>query len=195
MNAQLRPIDVSPQVVPMTVVALRLLDENGFFDGDCNKHELIDGVLVMTPPPGTTHYYVEGRASRALSRALMAIGLFETFFAQSGGAFRVGELTLLGPDLMIVPVPLEPTEVTAETIITLVEVSWSTRTNDLGPKAKIYAAAGIADYWVLDAVAKAVIVHRDPVEGIYTSVKTHKAPDMVTCLKLPQLSVAVSDLF
>lgn len=58
MNAQLRPIDTVPQVVPMTVTALRLLDDNGFFEGDFNKHELIDGVLVRTPPPGTGHSFV-----------------------------------------------------------------------------------------------------------------------------------------
>lgn len=125
----------------------------------------------------------------------MVSGLFETFFVQTGGSFQTGEQTLLGPDLMIVAIPNEPTMATAETIITMIEIAWSSRANDLGPKARLYAAAGIADYWMLDAVAKSVIVHRDPVEGIYTSVQTLKAPEMLTCLKLPQINIAISDLF
>jgi hypothetical protein len=34
MNAVMRPLEIVPEVVPMTVDALRLLDEQGFFDND-----------------------------------------------------------------------------------------------------------------------------------------------------------------
>jgi Uma2 family endonuclease len=195
MNAQVRPAEVMPQVVPMTVAALRLLDENGFFDGDANKYELIDGVLVMTPPPGTGHNYVELRASRIFNRTLMSQGLFDAYCVQTGGAFQIGEQTLLGPDMMVIPVPLEPTCVTADIVVVMIEISWSSRANDLGPKSKIYATANIADYWVLDVAARSVIVHRDPVDGVYTSVKTVMAPSSISCLKLPELTVDVADLF
>ena len=195
MNAQRSLQDLSPQVVPMTATAVRMLDENGFFGYDDNRHELVNGVLLMTSPPGTGHFYVEGRANRALNRALMTSGLFETHFVQTGGAFRIDDHTLLGPDMMIVPVPSIPGEVTSESIIALIEISGSSRTNDLGPKAKIYAHAGIADYWVLDVAAKSVIVHRNPVDGAYTSVQSFKAPSSLTCALLPDLTVQIMDLF
>jgi Uma2 family endonuclease len=195
MNALLRPIDVLPQVVPMTVTACRLLDENGFFDGDTRRYELIDGVLMMAPMPSSGHYFVELRANQALMRAILGSIFADTHSVQTGGSLRMDELTLLGPDLMIIPVPLEPKETTADDIVTLIEIAWSSRANDLGPKARLYATAGIADYWVLDVPAKAVIVHRDPEDGIYTSVQTLTAPATVSCLKLPDIAVAVADLF
>ena len=195
MNAQRHLQDLSPQVVPMTAAAVRMLDDSGFFRDDDNRHELIDGVLLMTPPPGTGHFYVEGRANRALNRALMTSGLFESHYVQTGGALRIDELTLLGPDMMIVPVPSMPGDVTSQSIIALIEISGSSRTNDLGPKAKIYAHAGIADYWVLDVAAKSVIVHRNPVDGAYTSVQSFKAPSSLSCALLPDLTVQIMDLF
>jgi Uma2 family endonuclease len=193
MNAQLRPVEIEPQVVPMTVEALRLLDDNGFFDGDCNKYELIDGVLVMTPPPGTGHFTSERRANMSLVKALLASSAAQSYAVQPGGALRIGDLTLLGPDLMIV---LDKEgEIAAPDIALLAEISWSSRANDLGPKSHLYAKVGIADYWVLDVAAKSVIVHRDPVDGVYTSVQTFKAPAKIACLMVPDLSVGVADLF
>jgi Uma2 family endonuclease len=193
MNAQLRPVEIEPQVVPMTVEALRLLDDNGFFDGDCNKYELIDGVLVMTPPPGTGHYTSERRSTMAFVKAVLSSTVAKTHAVQTGGALRIGDLTLLGPDLMIVA-DIDGT-IEAEHIAVLLEIAYSSRANDLGPKSKLYAGVGIADYWVLDVAAKAVIVHRDPVEGVYTSVQAFKGKDSVASLLVPDLSVSVADLF
>jgi Uma2 family endonuclease len=193
MNAQMRPIDIEPQVVPMTVEALRLLDDNGFFDGDCNKYELIDGVLVMTPPPATGHYTSERRTTMAFAKAVLGSSVAKTYAVQTGGALRIGELTLLGPDLMIVADidgAIEP-----EHVKVLVEIAHSSRANDLGQKALLYASAGIEDYWVLDVAAKSVIVHRDPVEGVYTSVQSFNVPQSISSLKVPEISVAVADLF
>lgn len=195
MNAQFRPVEIIPQVVPMTVTALRMLDDNGFFEGDCNKHELIDGVLVMTPPPGVGHNFVELRANRALSKMIFNSEFADTHAVQTGGSFQIGEEALLGPDLMIVSIPSEPTPPTADTIVALIEIAWSSRANDLGPKALMYAQADILDYWVLDVAAKTVIVHRDPVDGVYTSVRSFSGASEVTCLKLPDLSVSVAELF
>jgi Uma2 family endonuclease len=195
MNAQLRPVDIEPQVVPMTVEALRLLDVNGFFDADCNKYELIDGVLVMTPPPGTGHFHVEGRAQRSLTKALLSAGLYDTYQVQSGASFEIDNLTVLGPDLVVIPIPQSPSKIIAKAVVALIEIAYSSRANDLGQKALLYASAGIEDYWVLDVAAKSVIVHRDPIEGVYTSVQSFNVPQNITSLKVPDISVAVADLF
>ena len=37
----------------------------------------------------------------------------------------------------------------------------------------LYAATGIADYWVVDVNARRVIVHRDPTEAGYATITTH----------------------
>jgi Uma2 family endonuclease len=195
MNAVIRPTEVIPQVVPMTVEALRLLDDQGFFENDHNKHELIDGILIMTPPPGGNHRLAERRAAKALFRALIAKALDEDLSVQTGGAFQIGNKTLLGPDLVVLKESNAPTNPDANDVIVMVEIAWSSRERDLKTKAELYAGAGIEDYWVLDVPAKTVIVHREPDGGIYQSVQTFAAPAAITALREPRLSIAVADLF
>ncbi|HEY9643366.1 MAG TPA: Uma2 family endonuclease, partial [Coleofasciculaceae cyanobacterium] len=48
-------------------------------------------------------------------------------------------------------------------IFWLVEFSNSSLKKDLDPKAKAYAAAGIAEYWVVNLQAMDLVVMRDPV--------------------------------
>jgi Uma2 family endonuclease len=195
MNAIFRPSEVIPEIVPMTVIALRLLDEQGFFDNDPNRYELIDGTLIMTPPPGTQHYFVESRLTVATVRALIAANLDSELTIQNGGAFRMGDKTLLGPDFILVTKPSEPREHKAEDVLIMFEIAWSSRERDLKTKAELYAGAGIEDYWVLDVPAKSVIVHRGPDAGIYLSVQTFTAPDTISALREPRLQIAVADLF
>ena len=195
MNALIRPAEIAAQVVPMTVEALRLLDEQGFFDNDPNKYELIDGILTMTPPPGGNHRFTERRSNLALVKALIVSNLEKAFAVQTGGAFQIGDKTLLGPDLVVLKESNAPTTPEASDVIVMVEIAWSSRERDLKTKAELYAGAGIEDYWVLDVPAKTVIVHRDPQEGIYHSVQAFRAPDSIASLREPKLQVAVADLF
>jgi Uma2 family endonuclease len=195
MNAIIRPTEIIPEVVPLTVDALRMLEDQGFFENDHNRHELIDGTLVMTPPPGTQHYFVESRLTMATMRALIAAGLDQELAIQNGGAFRIGDKTLLGPDFILVTRPSAPREHSADDVLIMFEIAWSSRERDLKTKADLYAGAGIEDYWVLDVPAKTVIVHRDPEAGIYQSVQTFAAPATITALREPRLSIAVADLF
>jgi Uma2 family endonuclease len=195
MNAVIRPEEIVPEVVPMTVEALRVLDEQGFFANDNHRHELIDGVLIMVPPPGTNHQFSERRTIKAIVAALLSAGLADELSLQTGGGIAIGELTLLGPDFMVVREPGEPKEWTADDVIIMIEIAWSSLANDLGDKARRYAGAGISEYWVLDVADKALIVHRDPSPTHYGSVATLRAPALATSLLEPTLSVAVADLF
>lgn len=195
MNAIIRPSEVVPEIVPMSVEALRLLDEQGFFDNDHNKYELINGVLVMTPPAGGNHSLTERRTAKAFYKVLIAQALEESLSVQTGGAFQIGDKTLLGPDLFILKENNAPTTPQASDIVIMVEIAWSSRERDLKTKAELYAGAGIEDYWVLDVPAKSVIVHRGPDAGIYLSVQTFAAPDTVSALREPRLKISVADLF
>ena len=96
---------------------------------------------------------------------------------------------------MVLREPNGPEEWTADDVITMIEIAWSSLINDLGDKARLYAGAWIAEYWVLDVAAKALIVHRDPSSTHYGSVTRMRAPASVSALLEPKVSVAVGDLF
>ncbi len=61
----------------------------------------------------------------------------------------------------------------------VVEISDSTLAFDLGPKARLYARAGIPEYWVFDVKARLLIVHRDPVAGRFSSVVSYAEGESV----------------
>jgi Uma2 family endonuclease len=195
MNAPIRPDETDAQVVPMTVEALRILDEQGFFANDNHRHELIEGVLIMVPPPGTLHQNSEGKGTMGLARALVKAGLDRKYRVQTGGGFIIGEFSHLGPDLMVLREPDGPKTWVTSDVILMIEVSSSSIRKDLGTKARLYASAAIAEYWVLDVANKALIIHTEPTESRYGNIRTLRAPDNATSVLEPALSVPVADLF
>ncbi len=67
----------------------------------------------------------------------------------------------------------------------VIEISDTTVQYDLTVKAELYARAGIIEYWVNNIPDKKLIVHRDPVNGLYTNVRTYGAEEEVTPLAAP----------
>jgi Uma2 family endonuclease len=77
----------------------------------------------------------------------------------------------------------------------VIEVSDSTLAFDLGPKARLYARAGIPEYWVFDIGERRLIVHRDPRAGTYSAVTGYVEGESVTRLALPAAAFPVSIAF
>jgi Uma2 family endonuclease len=77
----------------------------------------------------------------------------------------------------------------------VVEVSDSTLPFDLGPKARLYARAGIPEYWVFDVNERRLIVHRGPRAGGYSAVTAYVEGERVAPLALPSASFPVAVAF
>jgi Uma2 family endonuclease len=114
---------------------------------------------------------------------------------QSGGGFMIDDHTYLGPDLMVLRQTAEPKEWTADDVVILIEIAWTSLSFDLGNKARRYAGAGIAEYWVIDVADQALIVHRDPTGTHYGAVSTLRPPATVAAALMPTLTVPVGALF
>jgi hypothetical protein len=107
------------------------------------------------------------------------------------------------PDLAVVPgAPRswvsKPVPTSA---LLVVEVSDTTLWFDRGRKMSLYAAAGIADYWILNIPDEHLEVHRDPVADAsqrfgfrYGQVTVLRAGDVVSPLALPAAQIPVADL-
>ena len=76
----------------------------------------------------------------------------------------------------------------------VVEISDSTLGFDLTAKAKLYARAAIAEYWVLDIPGRRLIVHREPGEGVYGSVTAYGEEESVTPLASPGSQFRIGDV-
>lgn len=77
----------------------------------------------------------------------------------------------------------------------LIEVSSSTLDFDLGPKARLYARAAIQEYWVFDIPHRRLIVHREPIAGVYKSVTAYLEGESVAPLAMPSASLEISAAF
>ncbi len=82
-----------------------------------------------------------------------------------------------------------------EEVMLVVEIADTSLDHDTTTKAALYAAAGIADYWVVDLVARAVIVFRDPVAGRYDTRTTHRAGRPLFPLACPEATLEPAELF
>lgn len=62
-------------------------------------------------------------------------------------------------------------------------------------KAELYAAGGIAEYWIVDVVDDLIEVRTDVVDGAYTRVTPYRRGQTLTPLSFPDTSLRVDDVF
>ena len=60
-------------------------------------------------------------------------------------------------------------------------------------KARLYAAGGVADYWVVGLGRDEIVVYRDPAGGTFDSVTRH-SDGIVRALRHPAVAVDVRAL-
>jgi Uma2 family endonuclease len=79
----------------------------------------------------------------------------------------------------------------------VIEVTSSSATVDRGVKARLYASAGVPEYWIVDVAQRAIEVHRDPdsAQGRYRTSQTLRGDDAVASTALPALGFPVARLF
>jgi Uma2 family endonuclease len=175
-----------------TAVEFDHLVGSGYFAG--RRPFLIDGVILEQGPMDAPHANAVLKMARALG-AVFGAG----WVVRPQLPLHVDTMANPMPDFAVVrgdidDFPTHPT--TAELVV---EISDSTLTADLTVKAERYAAAGIADYWVLDIAARRLLVFRDPapVAANGNSYRTHLTlgpTDTVSPLAAPAASVRVADL-
>lgn len=122
-----------------------------------------DGALVMT---GTTNRH--GRAAARLCAALIAALAGRDLDVGTGTGWRLPDAEF-APDVVVTG-PAPDDQLLTEPPLLVVEIlSRSTRHIDLGRKREIYAAGGLAWYWIVDLVKNELIVFRN-VGGAFAEV-------------------------
>jgi Uma2 family endonuclease len=76
----------------------------------------------------------------------------------------------------------------------VVEISDSTLAFDLSVRARLYARAGIAEYWVLDVNDQRLICHRTPITGKYSSVIAYSKDESLEPLSAPGFAFSPAQL-
>lgn len=142
-----------PAMRPVTTIEeLRALPEDG------QRHELLDGVHVVTPSPTYRHQDIHGALFTLLRIGLKAHP--ELKVLSSPADIILGPRTLVQPDLFILRInPAAPPSSWREAGVPLVAIeilSPSTASRDRGTKRRIYQQAGVSEYWVVDPDARLI---------------------------------------
>ena len=134
----------------MDVVIGRELDIEDLYNtpDDGNRYEILDGALVMTPPPNTGHQSISGELYVLLREAIRGRGLK---ILTAPYAWRIGPGQVPEPDLVVAPVEAFTARALERPPLLVVEIlSPSGRGRDLFEKRRIYAAGQATWYWIAD---------------------------------------------
>jgi Uma2 family endonuclease len=161
----------------------------GFFHPE-ERLELVDGVLYEMTPQSSFHTGGIRLAERFL-KSFFAHG----FDVRTQSPLALGLDSEPEPDVAVVPGNLEdyfsahPT-----TAVLIVEVADSSLLHDRKRKKRLYARAGIPEYWLVNLVDGCLEIYRDPKDGIYTQSTVLRGEDLVSPLARPEASIKVADL-
>lgn len=130
---------------PLTVDDLFRLPDDGW------RYELVDGSLIVSPPPVTDHQRALARVLRLLDRAVP-----DGFEVVPDAGLELDDATILVPDVVVVRSDaFGKRAFRPDDLLLVVEVvSPSNARNDLVLKPEVYASVGIPGYWILDGRAE-----------------------------------------
>ena len=184
--------EIFPNRYRWRVEACYRLMDLGFLEG---RFEILDGEVISKVGQKPPHRI----AIILLVKWLHS--LFDALHVQSEGPITLpvpdGVYSEPEPDIVVTR---EPTTVYVnrhpgpEDLLFVMEVSDTTLRTDLLVKARLYARAGIAEYWVLDLNARQIHVHREPADGEYRVVTLHAEGESIALAVRPNAPIAIANL-
>ena len=173
-----------------TVTEFHAIIEAGVF-GEDDRLELIDGEIVEMSPIDIPHATCVRKLTNLLTR------LSKTILIDVQNPLRLSERSEVYPDVTVLkyqPNLYADRIPGAQDALLVIEVSDSTLLFDRTVKLPRYAAAGVREVWVVDLKAQRVLVHRDPLDGVYGRVEEVKRGDKLGVAALDGLELDPADI-
>jgi len=183
-----------PQPKRWTVAEFHVICGDPAFEN--KRMILIEGEILEMPAPNPPHDVALGLTDEALRGAFGP-----NVWVRGQMALVLGLSTDPMPDLAVVPGSPRDHKEHPRSALLVVEIAETSLAYDIRPKANIYAAGGIVDYWVVDLLNRQLHVFRDPTldaaqafGAFYRSRQSLDASATVSPLAAPSASIAVSSL-
>ncbi len=127
-------------------------------EGD--RHEIVDGELVVTPSPIPSHQFISSNIVFALSQHVRTSNLGKVVHAPIDIRFTPDNVLI--PDIIFIARDrrhvIGPRAVDAPPDLVIEILSPGTRRRDLTVKRDLYAQFGVREYWIVDPAARTVEV-------------------------------------
>lgn len=154
--------------------------------------ELLGGEIIEMAPIGSPHASVVNRLNR-----LFVVALGDAAVVAVQNPLRLSDLSEPQPDLALL-VPRADFYASGhprpDDVGLVIEVSDSTARWDRTVKRPYYAAAGIAEMWIVDLGARVVEVATDPGPDGYRQVRRVGPGGQVAPLAFPGVTIDAADL-
>ena len=154
--------------------------------------ELLEGVIVAEPPQDPPHATATMMVIEALRNAVGKHAI-----VRSQLPLVVSEYSVPEPDVAVVAGRISDyAHVHPTTALLVVEIAASSLPKDRLSKSRIYAAAGIPEYWVVNLRDNCVEVFQRPAAAIrqYADRTLAQRGDRLSLVTLPDAQVSVDDL-
>ncbi len=173
--------------IRLTVENLEVLDRAGALAG-YRRTELIDGVIVEMSPMGLRHARVNGDLYMRLRFALEDIASPLTVLA-GGPTVAIPPHDAPQPDIVLLGNAKAPGYAELDDVKLVMEVSDATLRRDLTIKRKLYAEAGISEYWVIDVEGVRVHQFWSPSNGAYRDTRVITLNGELRSATIPDLAI------
>ena len=165
------------------------LPEDGY------RYEVIEGDLLMSPAPATTHQRISRRLLVLLDAFAARTGAGEALAAPCDVVLARG--TVVQPDLLFVATErrsiIGPLNVTAAPDLVVEIISPGDPEHDRVRKHELYARHGVREYWIVDPAARTIDVFA--LQGADYVLATHAGPgDVAQSVLLVGFSAAVDEV-
>ena len=159
-----------------------------------HRYELIDGeIFDMTPAPRTSHQRIAGKIFVALDH-FFAGKQCQPFVAPTDVV--LSEYDVVQPDLLVVcdPEQIKETHIEGAPAMVVEILSPATRSRDRVQKTRLYARAGIKEYWIVspdDAAVELFLLNN----GKYTLELSAEFHETLVSPSFPGLEIPLCDIF
>ncbi|MGD2182900.1 Uma2 family endonuclease [Lusitaniella coriacea] len=175
-----------------TVQDYHRMSDFGILDPN-ERTELIAGQITLMAAKGTAHV----TTLRLLATVLDALLGDLPVFVSTQDPIQLDDFSEPEPDLAVIQGTVldyaehhpHPSDVAL-----VVEVADSTLKQDCETKDKLYAQAGIADYWVLDIKNRQLHIFREPTPTGYTRHLILTEPNQAVPLAFPNLTLSLTSI-
>lgn len=164
--------------------------ESGLLDD--RSLELINGEIIQMSPEGVAHSF----HCRGTAKYLRLI-LGDRAEISEAHPITLANDSEPEPDIAILKTPdtlYQTRHPLPNDIFWLIEIANSTLVKDLGVKRKLYAQAGIPEYWVMNLQSSELVIFRNLVASEYQS-ETCLSSGTISPWAFPDISIEISRLF
>jgi Uma2 family endonuclease len=171
-----------------TVAEIEKLAAAGFFHED-ERFELVGGEIVPMSPKGIRHEIIREELAFRFTRMAP-----EGIFVASESQLNLTQNTYTLPDILVRPAAIKTPRLSPGDALLVVEIADTSLSYDLKTKVPLYAAHGVREYWVVNAVTLMTSVHRRPSGTAYASVRELPPDARLVASLAPALAVSLGEL-